>query len=160
MGSQFKLNVLISFDSSVVWGSLSCTIKITCREGGWWWWSWWGGVGIGGIWKPAAPLLHHYLYFVINSPELCGDLRGVVWSICMQKLEGQPQCCKMNVLQTYRLCHFIDFTPQNKYTSKTKRSSSELLWKMNLDISLLCTPSTGLSPVQQRFNHFVVSALL
>lgn len=37
MVSQFKLNVLISFDSSVVWGCLSCTIKITCREGGWWW---------------------------------------------------------------------------------------------------------------------------
>lgn len=29
-----------------------------------------------GVWKPAALLLKRYLYFVLNSPELCGDLRG------------------------------------------------------------------------------------
>lgn len=96
MVSQFKLNVLISFDSSVVWGCLSCTIKITF-QGGW--------LMVGG-WKPATLLLKRYLCFVVNSPELCGDLRGEEWSLCMPELEGQPPHCNMNVQGDSRFVSF------------------------------------------------------
>lgn len=34
------------------------------------------------------------LILVVNSPELCGDLRGDLWSLCMLKLEGELQDCK------------------------------------------------------------------
>lgn len=88
MGFQFKMNMLISFDSSVVWSCLSCTIKITRR-------GWLMGGG-GAVEHPLPPFhsssLSCYLsFFVLNSPELCEDLRGEGSSWCILKLVGLPQ---------------------------------------------------------------------
>lgn len=74
---------------------------------------------VGG-WKPATPLLWRYLHFVVNSPELCRDLRSEEWSLCMLKLEGLPPHCEMNVPKTPGLCCFIDFT-SNHFEKKEKK---------------------------------------
>lgn len=79
---------------------------------------------VGG-WKPATPLLWRYLYFVVNSPELCRDLRSEEWSLCMSKLEGLPPHCEMNVPKTPGLCCFIDFT-SNHIEKKEKNFLKDL----------------------------------
>ncbi len=78
---------------------------------------------VGG-WKPATLLLKRYLYFVVDSPELCGDLRGEQRSLCMVQLGGQPPHCKMNVPETLGVCHFIDFTSDQIYKKKIQNEGS------------------------------------